>query len=73
MSPQSFRTYLRSLGYTMAAERLPILSPSHAEELSRAWKAWAKAPGRAKSAIEICGVPIPTAIIGQPLARGEVK
>ena len=62
MSPQAFRHYLQSLGYTVASQRLLIENPSHAKALASAWKVWEKSPGRAKSAIEICGVAIPTVV-----------
>lgn len=57
MSP--LQRLLLSLGYGIAAQHLKGLPPAREKELLLLWKAWAAAPKRAPSVLEICGAPLP--------------
>jgi hypothetical protein len=65
MQLPTFRRFLITLGYTMAAEKLSFPKNHDCRALAAAWLAWKADPLRAKSVFEIAGQALPTGIAPQ--------
>lgn len=62
MKISSLRALLGRLGYHAAGKALPCQGEAQNALLAQAWLAWAAAPDRAPTALEIAGAPIVTTL-----------
>lgn len=63
MTVAQFRHLLSTLGYRMAAEKLPLERNSDMTAHAAAWLAWKANPQRCPTALEIAGAPVITTLV----------